>query len=169
MGIKAKIALKQHVLYLTGVLLLSCIGVFAQKIDTGKITLKPKTKVSSRIPQIKANIQPYKVNTYGYVVSESSGSNPSSHKSGKGLIVLKVYPNPVVEQLNINLRLEKESNLSIKISDLLGNEIVTLSNERVGHGEQTKTYNIPSKLNAGIYFLKIVANGEQVIKKISVL
>ncbi|PIG99626.1 hypothetical protein CS542_05140 [Pedobacter sp. IW39] len=33
--------------------------------------------------------------------------------------------------------------------DLLGNEVVTLSNERLSAGEQTKTFTIPNRLNSG--------------------
>ncbi|RYX85567.1 hypothetical protein EON73_02890 [bacterium] len=70
-------------------------SVFAQKIDTAKISYKPKAKVTSRVPQIKANITPYKPNT----VSFGSGSNQTTvtppAKAGKILTVLKIYPNPV--------------------------------------------------------------------------
>jgi len=53
--------------------------------------------------------------------------------------------------------------------DLLGNEVVTLSNERLSSGEQTKTFTIPNRLNSGIYFLRIVTGSETVVKRISVL
>ncbi|MNU00497.1 hypothetical protein D3C86_1825280 [compost metagenome] len=65
--------------------------------------------------------------------------------------------------------MDRESNLSVKIMDLLGNEIVTLANERIPAGEQTKSYTIPNRLNAGIYFLKIMSGNETVVKRISVL
>jgi hypothetical protein len=90
-------------------------------------------------------------------------------KPEKILTVLKVYPNPVDDQINLILRIDRESNLSVKVMDLLGNEVVTLSNERIQPGEQTKNYIIPNRLNTGIYFLKIVAGTETVVKRISVL
>lgn len=148
-----------------------CIGIcfsstiFAQKIDTTKITFKPKPKVVSRVPAIKANIQPYRP----FSNSNAILSTNNTAKSIKILTVLKVYPNPVAEQLNINLRLDRETTLSIKITDMLGNDVMTLANERAPAGEQTKTYSIPTKLNAGIYFLRIVAGGEPKVIKISVL
>ncbi|MEE1945476.1 T9SS type A sorting domain-containing protein [Pedobacter sp. KR3-3] len=141
-------------------------AAFAQKIDTTAITLKPKPKTVSRVPVIKANIQPYKP---AFNLSSANTNTGLTVKSNKILTVLKLYPNPVNEQLNISLRLDRESTLSIKITDLLGNDVLVLANERTPAGEQTKTYTIPNKLNAGIYFLRIVAGGEQVIKRISVL
>lgn len=169
---RVKIALNLNIACLIAMLLLMCSVVFAQKVDTSQISLRPKTKPASKFPVIKGSVQPYKPNVYNYlpsVVPVSSTKAPAKEKSEKNLTVLKIYPNPVVEQLNINLRLEKETNLSIKITDLLGNDIITLANERLPHGEHTKTYNMPSKLNAGIYFLRIMAGSEPVIKKISVL
>lgn len=82
---------------------------------------------------------------------------------------MRVYPNPVDDQINLTIRLERESNLTIKIMDLLGNEVVTLSNERLSAGEQTKTFTIPNRLNSGIYFLRFVAGSETIVKRISVL
>ena len=166
-----KIALQSNVAFLTVMLSLLCLSVFAQKTDTSRISLRPKVKAISRIPVIKGSVQSYKpnYNIYSSASSDTPVKSIGKEKSEKTLTVLKIYPNPVVEQVNVNLRLEKETSLSIKITDLLGNEVVTLANERIQQGEHTKTYSIPSKLNAGIYFLRIVAGGEPVIRKISIL
>ncbi|WP_240186936.1 T9SS type A sorting domain-containing protein [Pedobacter nanyangensis] len=167
-----KIALKSHMASLTVMLLLLCSAVFAQKADTSRISVRPKTKPAAKFPTIKGSVQPYRPNIYNYLPATNPTHNApvaNKEKGEKNLTILKIYPNPVLEQLNINLRLDKETSISIKITDLLGNDIVTLANERLPHGEHTKTYNMPSKLNAGIYFLRIVAGGEPVIKRISVL
>jgi len=164
MNLKSKITLSIKLLCLL------CIGMwsnalFAQKIDSGKISIKPKSKIISRVPQIKANIQTYQPQLNYNATTNVAAAN----KNGKTLTILKVYPNPVNDQININLRLDKETLLSIKITDLLGNDVIGLLNERTSAGEQTKTFTIPSKLSAGIYFLRIVAGGEPIVKRISVL
>lgn len=150
-------------------MLLWSANTFAQKIDTSRISIKPKPRVVNKVPQIKANITPYKPNTYSYTTANTSINSNSLIKTGKILTVLKIYPNPVSDQINISLRLDRETTLSIKITDVLGNDIVVLANERAAAGEQTKTYTIPDKLSPGIYFLRIVAGGEPVAKRISVL
>jgi len=144
-------------------------SAFSQKIDTTKLSIKPKPKVVSKVPIVKSTIQPYKPNSLSNVPSTSIPATSISAKSLKILTVLKIYPNPVAEQLNISLRSDKETSLTVIIIDLLGNNVVKLATERIPAGEQTKTYTIPSKLNPGMYFLKILAGGEQVVKKISVL
>lgn len=147
--------------------------VFAQKVDTGKVSLKPKPKVVSRVPAIKGSVPTYKPNTMG-LPGSSGHTNGSSNGASKNnpvkvLTVLKLYPNPVADQLNINLKLEREAVLSVKIIDPLGNEILTLLNEKTAAGEQTKTFQIPRKLNRGIYFVRVIAGGDPKVLKISVL
>jgi hypothetical protein len=169
MDLQSKIALFWRFLCIFCIASLASLTVFSQKIDTSKISIKPKAKVVSKVPQIKANIQPYRNPTLGYTPSNSSIPTNSGTKSGKILTILKVYPNPVSDQVNISLRLDREVMLSVKITDLLSNEVVRLANERVPAGEQTKTYTIPNKLNPGMYFLKIEAGGEPKVIKIYVL
>ncbi|WP_410219661.1 T9SS type A sorting domain-containing protein [Pedobacter sp.] len=166
-----EIALKNKVIYLSVLLVSFAFTVFGQKVDSSSIKNGFKNFIP-KAPQIKANITPYKPKAYMGALAAGKETNlisASTGKSGKTLTVLKIYPNPVVDQLNVNLRLDREVNLSIKITDLLGNDVVTLANEKAPHGEQTKTYTLPNKLNPGIYFLKIIAGGEPVIKRISVL
>ncbi len=169
MDFKSKITFSWSLLCTICVVILCSSTVFAQKVDSSKISIKPKAKIVSKVPQIKANIQPYKPSNLGYNPANSPISAVSGSKPGKILTVLKVYPNPVSDQINISLRLEREIMLSVKITDLLGNDVVRLANERVSAGEQTKTYSIPNKLNTGMYFLKIEAGGEPKWMKISVL
>lgn len=128
-----------------------------------------------RTPQIKGDVPAYKPNYIpgsGSITPYATGlarSRQTAGKADKILSVLRVYPNPVDDQINLTLRLERETSVTIKIMDLLGNEVVTLSNERLSAGEQTKTFTIPNKLNSGIYFLRFVAGAETVVKRISVL
>jgi hypothetical protein len=151
--------------------ILCSVSVFGQKADSSATGIRAK-KIN-KTPQIKANIPTYKPKyNFGYIQYNDIISNSKSLNSAKQekiLSVLKVYPNPVDDQINLILKMDRESNLSVKIMDLLGNEVVTLSNERKAAGEQTKSYTIPNRLNAGIYFLKIMSGSETVVKRISVL
>ena len=156
-------------------LCMACMGVLtssivlAQKTDTVKVSFKPKPKVVSRVPDIKGSVQAYRPGNISFSGGSSTLSTSSPSKSIKILTVLKLYPNPVSEKLNINLRLEREANLSVKITDPLGNEIITLMNEKAPAGEQTRTFTLPNKLNTGIYLVRIVAGGDPKVMKISVL
>lgn len=159
-------------------IVLSCsVNSWAQQADSIHISFKNRVKKTGRIPEIKANIQPYRplfgtLGTSG-MFNTYSGTTKSSNiatAKDKLLTVVKIYPNPVEDQLNIILSIGKDgTQTTIKIIDLLGNEVVTLANERLNAGEQTKSFTIPSRLNAGIYFLRVMAGSESQVKRISVL
>jgi len=82
---------------------------------------------------------------------------------------VQVYPNPVTDQINLKYDLSRNSNVTIKIMDVLGNDIITLFSQRVDPGEKTFNYSLSSKLTRGFYFVRVVAGTESVIKRISVL
>jgi hypothetical protein len=164
-----------HITLLISILCITCMTIFgidpalAQKADS--IYYSSAKKKVNNTPQIRTNIKPFRPN-FGFIPYNTflaSASKPAVSKSDKILTVIKVFPNPVDDQINVTLKLERESMLSIKIMDLLGNEVITLSNERYPAGETTKSFNLPNRLNSGIYFLRIVAGGETSVKRISVL
>ncbi|KQM67188.1 hypothetical protein ASE74_06915 [Pedobacter sp. Leaf216] len=157
-------------------MLLCGINSWAQQADSIHISLKNRTKKVNKIPEIKANITPYKplymsiggsgmFNTYS-----TTPKNTTVAAKDKLLTIVKIYPNPVEDQLNIILSIGKDgTQTTIKIIDLLGNEVATLANERLNAGEQTKSFVIPNRINPGIYFLRVIAGSESQVKRISVL
>ncbi|WP_118194227.1 T9SS type A sorting domain-containing protein [Albibacterium indicum] len=90
-------------------------------------------------------------------------------ESAKTLSNVKIYPNPISEQLNLTFKLSKTVNVSIKIMDALGNEINTLLSEELEEGNQVHTFSIKSNLNSGFYFIRIMAGTETVVKRIQIV
>lgn len=82
---------------------------------------------------------------------------------------VQVYPNPIVDQINLKYTVARNTNVSIKILDVLGNNVATLFSQRVEPGEQKFTYYLNNKLTSGFYFVRIVVGTESVIKRISIL
>jgi len=82
---------------------------------------------------------------------------------------IQVYPNPITDQINIKYVLSRNAIVTIKIMDVLGNDVITLLSQRIGSGEQSFNYPLNSKLARGFYFIRVVAGTESVIKRISVL
>ncbi|MBD3749685.1 MAG: T9SS type A sorting domain-containing protein [Sphingobacteriales bacterium] len=112
------------------------------------------------------------------VLKSSFHSNPTNSKATvktsnievqSALDQLKIYPNPVTDQLNLTYNLKKESNVNIKLLDVLGNEIMILLSKKVPAGEQTNTFYLDSKLSSGFYFVRVTVDSESMIKRISVL
>lgn len=87
----------------------------------------------------------------------------------KLLSSVKVFPNPVADQINLSFRLSKQSTVSIKVMDALGNEVMTLLNQYLEAGNQSHTFETSNKLTNGFYFIRMSAGTETVVKRISVL
>jgi hypothetical protein len=87
----------------------------------------------------------------------------------KLLTDVQVYPNPITDQINLKYDLARDAIVTVKIMDVLGNEVATVLSQRISSGEQTYSYPVNNKLQRGFYFIRIVAGTESVIKRISVL
>jgi len=102
----------------------------------------------------------------------SSVKFPVAKADDKLLSDVEVFPNPVTatDLLNLKYTVSRNTNVSIKIMDVLGNDIVTVYQSRtVDVGEQKFSYPLNNKLSRGFYFVRVVAGTESVIKRISVL
>lgn len=87
----------------------------------------------------------------------------------KLLSSVKVFPNPIVDQISLSYRLDKQSTVSIKVMDALGNEVMTLLNQELDSGPQSHVFETNNKLTNGFYFIRVSAGTETVVKRISVL
>lgn len=85
------------------------------------------------------------------------------------LLDVQVFPNPVTDQISIKYSLSRNAIVTVKVMDVLGNDVITLVSQRVESGEQSFSYLIGNKLQRGFYFIRVVAGTESVIKRISVL
>lgn len=127
-------------------------------------TKKPKKKgflnISLSLPFIKSsssNTPPIKVNST--VVRQD----------GKLIQSVEVYPNPITDQINLKYSISRNSNVSVKMTDILGNEVATLCSGRFEPGTQSCNYYLNSRISKGFYFIRVVAGTELVIKRISIL
>ncbi|WP_104385751.1 T9SS type A sorting domain-containing protein [Sphingobacterium sp. HMA12] len=81
---------------------------------------------------------------------------------------VKVFYNPIAEQVNLSFKLAKSSSVSIKVMDALGNEILQLMNGNLDAGIQNLSFEHGGKLTTGFYFVRVVAGSETVVKRFSV-
>lgn len=139
-----------------------------------KITDTRKNKPAYLKNGVKVNFVPFKPEV-DKVFGNTSAVPPkikeidTINDDNKVLNNVKVYPNPVTDQLNLTYLVNKDSNVTIMIMDVLGNEVATLFSERLQAGQQNHSFNIASKLSSGFYFVRLMVGNEIVIKRISVL
>jgi photosystem II stability/assembly factor-like uncharacterized protein len=87
-----------------------------------------------------------------------SGINPVSGTVPESFSLSQNYPNPFNPSTTIKFALPKSGNVTLKVYNALGKEVETLVNEVMGAGNYEVSYDA-SKLNSGIYFYRISANG----------
>ncbi|MBC7912595.1 MAG: T9SS type A sorting domain-containing protein [Pyrinomonadaceae bacterium] len=140
---------------------------------TSKITdTRPGKPSEIKSDAVKIKITPFRTS---YIKTIPLSAVSPQVKGGsvisdlKVLSNVKVYPNPVADQLNLSYFVTKDSNVTIKIMDVLGNEITTLLSQRLPAGEQINSFPIVSRLNSGYYFIRLIVGNETIIKRISIL
>lgn len=74
------------------------------------------------------------------------------------------YPNPFNPTTNIEYRISNIEFVSLKIYDVLGNEVATLVNEEKPAGTYTAEFNA-ARLSSGVYFYRLQAGNLLQIKK----
>ena|SRR5579862_9223695 len=134
-----------------------------QKPDTSQKIKLTSTKTSYLHSSLHLVLPPLKP------ASTSSQKVSVARPDDKLLTEVQVYPNPITDQINIKYTLSRSALVTIKVMDVLGNELITLVSQRLSSGEQIYTYSINNKLQRGFYFIRVVAGTESVIKRISVL
>jgi len=75
------------------------------------------------------------------------------------------YPNPFNSQSRVDVIVNKETNLEIKIYDLLGKEISTVTSGKFKSGKYSFVID-GSQLSSGVYFMRIKSDTKSQMKKI---
>ncbi len=131
---------------------------FTTKSERGSY-LKNGLKVPAQVQSIKPSQNPVGITKQSTVKIENE----------KLLTDVSIYPNPITDKLYLTYNVKKNTNVSIKIMDVLGNDVMTLMAQHVEAGEQKNTFQLSNRLSSGFYFVRMIVGTESVIKRISVL
>ena len=105
----------------------------------------------------------------GYAESyQLFGSESKDQGTDKMITNVKVMYNPVASQITTSFKLTKQNNVSIKLMDALGNEVLNLSNSPLDAGNHNLSFETEGKVSAGFYFVRVSSGTETVVKRISI-
>lgn len=135
----------------------------SQKTDTTYLHLQKLNKSS------KPNYKAFHVTLPSLKPINVPASKQPAPDDKQLLSNVVVFPNPVTDQINVKYTISRNSQVNIKIMDVLGNEVLTLLSRRIEPGEQKFTYSLENKLNTGFYFVRVVVGTESQIRRISIL
>lgn len=96
--------------------------------------------------------------------------NVKNHKEETEKLITNVMAsyNPVVGQILVSFNLAKQSAVTIKLMDALGNEVLNLYNGNLEEGTNSHVFETAEKINPGFYFLRVASGAETVVKRISI-
>lgn len=86
----------------------------------------------------------------------------------KEYFISQNFPNPFNPSTTIRFSLPKAGLVTLKIYDILGNEVASLLNEQMGEGYHTATFNAKN-LASGVYVYRITCNDFISAKKMTVI
>jgi hypothetical protein len=109
---------------------------------------------------------------FANVESGSGGGNPVSNEEEnfdpKGFALDQNYPNPFNPSTNIKFNLPQASEVTLKVYNMLGQEVATLINERMNAGLQTVKFEA-SNLSSGMYIYRLQAGSFRSTKKMMLI
>ncbi len=107
--------------------------------------------------------KPYMIRPLIYKNQLATGVN-SSTSIVKEYRLSQNYPNPFNPATRISFQLAKSSNVTLKIYDIIGNEVASLINDFRPSGDYNIDFN-GSSLSSGIYFYELKADYFRSVKK----
>lgn len=97
-------------------------------------------------------------------VSENTSAGIATNVGGSNS--LSVYPNPVIDKLNLNYSITETARVEIITTDLHGRTIDVLKSESQGQGTYTQSFSIDrTKYSKGFYFVKMTIGSVTKIQK----
>ena len=103
------------------------------------------------------------INTSRVSLKTSNGCQPTSIERYKLSNQLQIWPNPAKENINIQIQLPENAEISFTLFNVLGEVVyqnTTKNTVFVNHQISTE------KINSGIYFLEVSAKGQKATQKI---
>ena len=100
----------------------------------------------------------------GEKVKRGAGS-PVEIALSESMMTSQNYPNPFNPSTQIEYRIESASQVSLKVYNLLGQEVATLVNQHQEAGRYTLTFNAIN-LSSGVYFYRLETGSSVSIKRL---
>ncbi|MDX1446222.1 T9SS type A sorting domain-containing protein, partial [Lishizhenia sp.] len=89
---------------------------------------------------------------------ETSITGAASVENVEGNNNIKVYPNPSNGISNLAIELENNSNVSVNVTDVLGNVVYTKAASDLANGTNVLPIDLTSEAN-GMYFVNVTVDG----------
>ncbi|MGP8216532.1 MAG: T9SS type A sorting domain-containing protein [Bacteroidia bacterium] len=105
---------------------------------------------------------------YVYQSASIIPSAPTSvNELSTGAGSLRVYPNPFNNETHVVYNLSQSQNVTIEVWNIMGQKVVEMSNGRQTEGQHEVIIN-KGNMQPGMYFLRLVTDGDVAVQKIEI-
>jgi len=98
------------------------------------------------------------------IVQQSAGLNETNKENS-----ILVYPNPVIDRINIQYEFPASTMFEIKLIDIQGNIIKILLTKTEVSGTFFQSFTFPKKIATGVYFVEMSLGKTKIFKKLVIL
>lgn len=145
---------------------LYCTNVTGVNIYWFKDTVAVDSLVNYYVVTQNGNYEVLVVDTNGCVGADSISMLNIGYTSQSKSNIIRVFPNPTSNLLNISFDMYKAGEVELMINDLIGNKIYSTKKEVTVTGTQLLKIDLSqNNLNTGIYFLNIIMEGRRNVVK----
>jgi hypothetical protein len=138
--------------------------------DNNKYTLPICTQWSTDIAAADAKF--YYISDFSYTDADftipvGNIGFPIGLAENNDMARVVVYPNPVKDYAKVSLTLKQNANVTVEVTNLVGQQVMTLNKGNMTAGAQH--FNLDAtKLGSGVYFVTVYVNGEKFTQKLVV-
>lgn len=142
---------------------------FIWTAPTTATSVGPANNVTFYVAGLAANGNGHNTGDLVYATNRVVSLDPSQSnvkETHAAINNLSVYPNPATSFINVSYTLDKSKLVVIKLMALNGQLIADLLLEKQDAGLQSKVFQLPENVSAGLYLINIQAEGVEVYNKI---
>jgi hypothetical protein len=96
--------------------------------------------------------------------SDTSSQNNPRKKKPAGIAEVSIFPNPSNGQLNVTFNSGSETQVTLKISDMIG-KVVMQKVLNANNGANEFSFDL-LEIEKGIYFLELTGNSQRIIQRL---
>jgi len=120
---------------------------------------------SNGVGDVISTENPYSVIGDGTVLVANFVEETSNIATSIASSTVSISPNPTVSDVTVSFDLVSSGNLTVTLSNLLGQELFEIHNDFTNAGPFSKTFSI-NTLPKGMYYLNIIHNGTVKVEKV---
>lgn len=134
----------------------------------GKVNVMGKSvQLSMLLTLLITQLFGQQVNLVSISEEESMWGEPtgSADISSRPSLELGFAPNPFAGEITVSISLPESGKVSLKVFDILGQEVATVTNEHYSSGDHRFKY-LGAELPVGRYYFHLTAGGKVIIKQV---